>query len=164
MNEYERLHAAEKSLIQWLSIANNYFSYSFPHPSLTFKLKGKCAGKAYLQHNEIRLNPILFEENVQEFIDDVIPHELAHLITYQRYGKVKPHGKEWQYLMSTVFHRQAKTTHHFDITSVAGKTFRYQCHCNHHQLSIRRHNNVQRNKAVYYCRHCQSPLMFMNDY
>ncbi|RQW62864.1 SprT family zinc-dependent metalloprotease [Vibrio viridaestus] len=163
MNQETLLITATQALNQWLKIINNHFPKSMPCPDINFKLRGKSAGKAYLQLNEIRLNPVLFAENHQAFIDDVIPHELAHLVAYFYYGRVKPHGREWQYIMEQVLGVAAKTTHQFDVSSVAGKVFSYRCNCTTHQLSIRRHNNIQRGKALYSCRHCKCQLQWIKD-
>jgi SprT protein len=160
----KQLHeTAVHSLQQWLTVADDYFSVIHPTPEINFRLRGKSAGKAYLQLNEIRLNSVLFKENVQAFIDEVIPHELAHLLCYQHFGRVKPHGKEWQFVMTEIFGLPAKTTHQFDVTSVAGKMFTYRCQCDTHHLTIRRHNKIQRKQAEYRCRRCQSALIFVKE-
>ncbi len=52
-------------------------------PTVAAQVKRKGSGKAYLQLNEIKLNQVLFSENENAFINEVVPHELAHLITYQ---------------------------------------------------------------------------------
>lgn len=152
--------AIEHQVNRCLHRAELAFQRTFPRPSVQFKLRGKAAGKAYLQLNEIRLNQVLFQENRQAFVSEVIPHEIAHLITYQVFGKVRPHGKEWQMVMEKIFSVPAKTTHSFEITSVQGKTFEYQCHCDTHALTIRRHNKVTRSESRYLCRACGQALIF----
>lgn len=140
-----------------LAQAEAYFHQTFPMPNVNYAVKGKKAGVAYLQANEIRLNSVLLMENGAEFIAQVVPHELAHLLVYQLFGRVAPHGKEWKMVMETVFGVPAETYHCFDTGSVE-KQFPYQCACQTHQLSIRRHNAILRGQRTYLCKHCHQPL------
>ncbi len=126
-------------------------------PVLSFKQRGQTAGTAHLQKWEIRLNPILLAENGTSFIDEVLPHEYAHLLVYALYGRVQPHGKEWQQMMEYVMNLPAKRTHQFDTTRSSTKQYRrftYQCDCQIHQLTAIRHNRFQQGKAQYHCRQC----------
>ena len=69
-------------------------------PTVSFDLRGKTAGQAFINLNHIRLNGQLLNENVEHFIKQTVAHEYAHLFCYQTYGNAaKPHGSEWQVLM-----------------------------------------------------------------
>ncbi|MHC5224829.1 SprT family zinc-dependent metalloprotease [Ignatzschineria sp. LJL83] len=131
------------------------------YPTLSFKLRGKTAGTAYLQRWEIRLNPILLAENSDAFINEVIPHEYAHLLTFALYGRVQPHGKEWQAMMIDIMGLPANRTHRFDTKNSETRQyerFTYYCLCQTHLLTAIRHNRIQANKATYHCKHCGETL------
>lgn len=97
-------------------------------------------------------------DNQQEFLTEVIPHELCHIIAYQLYGRVKPHGAQWKTLMAGIFDLEGRAGHQMDTRAVAGKTFDYQCQCGVIELTIRRHRQVVRNQRQYRCVRCQSVL------
>jgi len=139
--------------------AECFFDRAFQRPEYLFNQRGRAAGTAHLQRNLIKINPTLFINNREAFFQQVIPHEVAHLIVFQHYGKVRPHGREWQHVMVNIFQRPAETTHQFDTQAVVGKQFNYRCACTTHQLSIIRHNRVLKGTS-YLCRHCKSPLRF----
>ncbi len=130
----------------------------FPRPTVGFKLRGKCAGMAHLHHNHLRFNPKLLVNNSHAFLTEVVPHEVSHLLVYQLFGKVKPHGKEWQNIMVKLFNLSPQTTHNFDISDSTQPQFLYQCHCGTIKLSLRRHNKVVRGQTQYLCRRCKTQL------
>ncbi|QJR82427.1 SprT family zinc-dependent metalloprotease [Alteromonas pelagimontana] len=134
-------------------IAFTRLNTRFPLPEVTFRKSGKNAGTAFLQQNRINLHPLLFAHNKAAFFTDVIPHEVSHLITFQRFGRVKPHGKEWQYIMQFVFEVEPNTTHQFDLTPLKLKTYPYRCQCSTVELSVRRHNKVLKGQQ-YRCLRC----------
>lgn len=143
---------------QCIAQANQQLNLTLPLPTVSFRQRGKIAGSARLQSWEVRFNPVLLAENPQAFLDEVVPHEVAHLVTFHRFGKVRPHGNEWQAVMTEVFGIPARTTHSFDTRSVQGQMFRYRCQCREHQLTVRRHNKIRRQQAIYHCRTCRQPL------
>ncbi|OOF85903.1 SprT family zinc-dependent metalloprotease [Rodentibacter ratti] len=153
----------QRKLVESLRLAEDYFKRAFPMPTVHYDLRGVKAGVAYLQKNEIQFNRTLLLENTQEFIHQVVPHELAHLIVYQVFGRVKPHGREWQGVMNEVFHLPADTCHQFDVQNVQGKTFEYRCSCRTHSLSVRRHNRILKEGVEYLCRKCKGKLVFIGE-
>ena len=152
--------ACQQALAQGISRARaaGIWQPHWPQPLLSFTQRGKAAGTAHLQRWEIRLNPVLLADNRQAFIEEVIPHELCHLLVFKRHGKTAPHGREWQALMQQLFALPGKATHQMDIRKVIGEQFIYHCGCREHPLSLRRHNNVRRGKSRYLCRHCGNEL------
>ena len=153
----------QRKLSQSLQLAEVYFKRKFTMPDVNYELRGIKAGVAYLQKNEIKFNRTLLLENADEFIRQVVPHELAHLIVYQMFGRVKPHGREWQIVMNEIFNLPADTCHQFDIKNVQGKNFEYRCACQTHFLSTRRHNRIVREKIEYLCRKCKGKLVFVDE-
>jgi SprT protein len=139
-------------------LADAFFKRSFPRPEILFTLRGKSAGTAHLQLNKIRFNPILLAENPQAFLSQVVSHEIAHLLCYQLYGRVKPHGQQWQAIMVQLFNLAPSTTHKLNTQSVVGQQFEYFCECGPVNLSIRRHNRVQRGQNQYRCKVCLQTL------
>lgn len=144
-------------LDDFLGVAEAKLQITIPKPTVCFNQRGKIAGSARLQVNQIRLNPTLLTDNPDRFCQEVIPHELAHLIVYQLYGRARPHGKEWKSVMESVFKLPAQTRHDMDVSKVSGKTFSYRCQCGPVVLSVRRHNKVLRGQQ-YQCRACKKSL------
>ena len=134
-----------RSLRENLAKANLKLGRHYPEPALVYQQRGTSAGTAWLEKNEIRLNPVLLLENQQAFIDEVVPHELAHLLVWKHFGRVAPHGKEWKWMMESVLGRK--------------NTFPYRCQCQQHQLTVRRHNRVMRGEATYRCVRCGDVLV-----
>jgi SprT protein len=127
-------------------------------PKITFNQRGKIAGCARLQKNELRFNPVLLSDNIDAFLEEVVPHEVCHLLAYKLFGKVRPHGKEWQNLMLELFGVKGQTYHQMDVTKVKGKSYSYRCGCGPIELGIRRHNKVLKGQQIYICIKCRGPL------
>ena len=140
--------------------ANQRLNKRLTIPTVNFNQRGKIAGTAHLQKWELRFNPVLLAENPDAFLNEVVAHEVAHLVVFKLFGRVRPHGREWQLIMTEVFKVTPRTTHNFNVSSVAGTTYLYHCPCSEYPLTIRRHNKVNRGQASYHCRKCKQPLQF----
>lgn len=125
--------AVMRSLREKLAQANLKLERQYPEPKLVYQQRGTAAGTAWLQTYEIRLNPVLLMENVDAFVNEVVPHELAHLLVWKHFGRVPPHGKEWKWMMESVLGVPARRTHQFELQSVQRKTL-------HTAVSVRNTN------------------------
>ncbi|HBO21708.1 MAG TPA: SprT family zinc-dependent metalloprotease [Providencia sp.] len=149
-----------------IALAEQKLEQKFPEPIVNYKQRGTTAGSAYLKEWEIRINPILLIENPDNFIDEVVPHELAHLLVYRVYGRkgILPHGNEWKWMMQNVLEVSPSRTHNFSVSTVKSKTFTYHCACpSNHELTIRRHNKVVRGENQYLCKKCGEILRRKNE-
>jgi SprT protein len=157
------LPLAQKSLEQWMCKLENSPFHSHPLPEVMLNQRGRIAGSAILQQNIIKLHPKLFEQNQAHFLSDVIPHELAHLLVYRYFGRVKPHGREWRQVMTQVLGVPAEVRHRLDVTNIGIKTFAYHCACDTMLLSAVRHNRIRSGKQRYHCTKCREALQFSEN-
>ena len=81
--------AVMRSLREHLATANLKLERRYAEPTLVYQQRGTSAGTAWLEKNEIRLNPVLLLENQQAFIDEVVPHELAHLLVWKHFAAAR---------------------------------------------------------------------------
>lgn len=153
----------QRRLKRDLALADAYFNKKFIPPTISYDVRGLKAGVAYLRRNEVRFNSVLLQENGLLFIQQVVPHEFAHLLVYQHFGNVRPHGKEWKMMMQEVLGVPAEIYHGFDTRNVAGALFPYRCACQIHLLSLRRHNTVKSGARHYICKQCRQPLQLKDN-
>jgi predicted SprT family Zn-dependent metalloprotease len=79
----------------------------------------RCAGQFLPGINGYRFNLTLAKENIDEFIEVVVPHEIAHQIQHQLFPNAKnPHGKEWRGIMTDCFEIPGNRYHSMDTESV----------------------------------------------
>ncbi|WP_395342674.1 SprT family zinc-dependent metalloprotease [Ningiella sp. W23] len=152
---------AQKSLLLWMSKLNTTDLSLKSAPEILMNQRGRIAGAALLGKNQIKLNAKLFQQNTEYFKEQVIPHELAHLAVYEHFGRVRPHGKQWRFVMQDLFGLKADVKHQLDLNKAGIKQFSYKCACGTVELSTVRHNRVVRGKQQYRCRTCMQTLRFV---
>ena len=60
--------AVMRCLREKLQMANQFFGTDYTEPEISYQQRGTSAGSAYLQHWQIRLNPVLLLENPQPLL------------------------------------------------------------------------------------------------
>ena len=152
----ERTHAL-------ILVAEGHFKMKLPFPEIRFDLRGKAAGQLRTHPNRpprIRYNPAILIRHPEDFLAQTVPHETAHLAAYRLYGnRIKPHGHEWQHVMS-VFGARPERCHNFDVDGLGARRmtrFNYHCQCQTHRLTSIRHGRIQEGQ-IYRCRGCGGDL------
>jgi len=129
----------ETKLKEGIALAEKHYNTTFKYPRITYDVRGTTAGKANYVNWNVRFNPILLMENIDDFIARTVPHELAHLITDQVYphahapgfkvfgrGAVRRkkrsvHGSEWQSVMRVLGVKDIARCHNYDVATAAVK-------------------------------------------
>ena len=152
----------EEKVLVCIKQANDFFKTSISVPNIKLNQRGRAAGTAYLQRNEVRFNYYMYCQNSERFIENVVPHEIAHLVVFNLYGlTTKPHGDEWQQVMQRLYGVPAARTHNF-LPEPPKNIFIYQCDCQKHELSVRRHNRIVQG-GQYVCKLCRTALQSKNQ-
>jgi SprT protein len=130
-----------------------------------FDLTGRAAGMYRVTRGAraIRYNPYIFAKAFADNLATTVPHEVAHYVVDVVHGwrNVRPHGAEWQAVMAVLGAEPSRTCA-YDLAGVPVRIQRrhtYRCGCTTHELTSRRHNQVQRGAMRYHCRRCGEELV-----
>ena len=161
LSNQDYIDLARWRIDELLGKAEKVFSQRLISPTLDINLKGTVSGKANTTLNTIYLNWDLFKKNVEDFLENTIPHEFCHLLTKKLYPSAKQsHGPEWKAVMRWMGYEPIRC-HNYDLNHLQRRTVKkitYKCNCRTIELSLIRHNKI-RNGRIYYCTICKSRLV-----
>jgi SprT protein len=162
-------HQAEAVVRQAERRARRFYGIDLPEALIDFSLRGRCAGQARVDrngHTSLRINQQLLAENLDDFLKNTIPHEIAHLVVnwkaHKRCRRPRPHGPEWQAVMQNCFGLEPVRCHAYATTParVVPRDYLYTCSCREHQLTSIMHNRVSKSYQAL-CNACRTPLKFI---
>lgn len=137
-----------------------------------FELKsGRMLGRAKSDGKnstgKISINYEAFIQNRELYIDKILTHEFAHIITSLIYGRVRPHGREFKYVCYTLFPNAldiAKSIYKDNDFALkpkkSYKKYPYRCSCQKVYLTSIRHKKILEKRASYFCRKCKVELIY----
>ena len=144
--------------------AQEVYRRNFTLPTITFGDMGKVSGMAYLQSNKLKFSPTLFVQNVETFLSNTVPHEVAHLVTWQVYPNSKQgHGPEWRSVMSQLGVENISRCHSYDVSTVASvlpRPFVYKCNCQSHKLTSIIHRRITAGQKRR-CKRCMTHIVYV---
>lgn len=143
----------------FVSMGNIALGLDMEGPHVRFDKKGRAAGTAYYSAHELNFNAQLLLDNWDEFMNQTIPHEVAHLLKHTKYGTERGngmnshHGYYWQHVMK-LLGADPKRCHSMDTSKVrqapAHKTkYIYVCPSCKTEMVISkvRHNKMLRGRT-----------------
>jgi SprT protein len=149
--------------------ARTFYGLDLPAAAIDFSLRGRCAGQARIEPSGqtcLRINCQLLIENRDDFLNNTIPHEVAHLVVNWPYRnrrlRPRPHGPEWQAVMKDCFGLKPVRCHNYQTTParVVHRPFLYACSCREHRLTSIIHKRITRSSQAF-CKACRTPLTFV---
>lgn len=155
----QRATLVQVQVMRCLAHARLYWP-DVPEPGVWCDLRGKSAGQAHFVRKGVRFNPVMLEEQPRQFIESVVPHEMAHWVVAHLGVREAPHGPVWRKLMQGLYGCTPRVTHRFDTSRASPAPYRYGCACAEHRFSAHRHRRVERG-ARYQCRRCREYLSYL---
>ena len=146
-----------------------HYGREFKRPTVVYQKRGTTAGTAHGGTNTLDFNSTLLTENVEDFIERTVPHEVAHLIDYvvnpqnhhrginwkgQRQKRVV-HGADFRFIMERVLDADDSTRcHDYDVTRAQvrkSKQHEWKCDCcsSSMELGPKRHKKMLTNNKTY---------------
>lgn len=153
-------------------IAEKFYGRTFERPhNIIFKTSGTTGGTSNFRKKELMFQ-LDFAIHNQDYVDVVVPHEVAHYVQRAVYGyfsggrKVMPHGREWKYVMRYVYNLNPERCHSYDTSVTNTKkqtTHLYGCGCGKEfNLSTTMHNKILKgSKRI--CKSCRGSIVLKKE-
>lgn len=171
MTNYAKLIKEETD--RCLAIAKDLYGFE-GHINYIFTLTGTTGGWAQQKDYLINLNVPLMKQYGEEFIRELVPHEIAHIVAYhvfpnenfiRRGGRNKRnhHGEHWQRVM-IAFGRDPKRCHQFDTSKVSPRTeYVISCTCCGREYRLSRIKPPRIDLSQRICDTCKTHTLVWKD-
>jgi len=127
-----------------------------------FTLKGLTAGQAWYNQNRLRYNYEIAQNNLTEFLNDTVPHEVCHMVARMINKYDKPHGKTWKRLMMELGYTPSRCHNFASEKSRQTKKYIYQCvNCGKtFNIGSNKHGKIQSKTNNYCCGVCKKGIYY----
>lgn len=170
---------------RYIETASKLYNWHFTMPRVRFDLTGKVGGWAKSSTWELNFNEGLMVDNVTDYLNNTVPHEVAHLvdgklfrrdpeglsaIRFTRSGRPRRakrdiHGASWRKVMKDFGIENAERCHEMDVSAtrrVVTKTrAEYKCHCGlaGGTLTVKMHRQIQSMGSRRYWKKCKHTIL-----
>jgi SprT protein len=149
----------ENQVLETFEQAQRIFGRTFDIPTLSYSINsGGKAGYAQYRQWHIAINDKYLVAHPDTVINEVVPHEVAHLLTFNLFPRFRQHhGPEWKSVMRRLGLPPARC-HRMQLVEAHPHT--YVCNCRKHFVSDLIHRRMMVQPR--WCRKCRSTVVFLN--
>lgn len=155
----------EARVLECMEIVRAKFRLTeFQNPSVHFDVSGTKGGFAKYQDWSIHFNLDLAKNNMEQYLNQTVPHEVAHLVDFKKYGGWG-HKRTWKAIMIHVFGLKPDRCHSMDVSEVKTRkydTYIYTCNCPslEHKIKTNLHKKMSVLGKNYRCGRCMNRISF----
>ena len=153
----------EAKVAECMGIVRSKFKLTeFQDPKVCFDVTGTNGGEANYQDWSVHFNLEIAKTNLEHYLKQTVPHEIAHLVDYKKYGGWG-HKRTWKAIMKHVFGLTPDRCHSYDVSEVKKKkydTYLYTCKCQEHKIKSNLHKKITLNDRKFSCVHCKHRITF----
>ena len=155
-------------VMELVDLANAYYGLALPYPFVHYDIKHKpAAGECTPVLARVGFNPWLVPHYVQAYLQDTVPHEIAHYFEFHinKEHTTNPHNATWYQIMSVLGATSPSDCHTYNLNHVPTlhSTFVYRCPCKTWRIQTITHKKISRG-AEYRCDTCNSLIEYSVPY
>lgn len=118
--------AAKNKIREVYELACELYQLKTPCPTVDFEAYGRIGGRAWMGLNIISINSKMMLMNSERILEELAPHEMAHIVAYKIYG-VSDHSDTWQQI-AVKLGASGSRTHNYNF-ELARKTKKHIYYC-----------------------------------
>jgi SprT protein len=118
-----------KVVDECLEICQAKVAKELRRPRIDYDLRGNTSGHADSSHISINLDYLLDERYQEDFLNETLPHEVAHVVQCQVWPTSKSHGNEWKLIMRWLGKAPDRCHEYEPKPARKTKKYLYRCPC-----------------------------------
>lgn len=175
ISETEIMQEIVRKSMEWYNVGIQKFPQDVHEVEILFDLTGVKAGQAWWRKSgkfTIEYNLAMALENGEDFIQEVIPHEIAHLIANEFFKEMYPdgcgHSDMWKFVMIK-FGRNPNRCHSFSVENLSKghRDYLWKCSACGFEYAVGKnlHEKLQNPHDTHYCGKCKDrgTLVFVKN-
>jgi predicted SprT family Zn-dependent metalloprotease len=139
-----------------MSLAEDLYGVDLSEVDISFNLRGRVAGQAIERYqgskkfHELRFNKDAISLHYDEMFNEVIPHEIAHIVKYLDFRTGANHDRGWQNVAISLG-CSGKTRHNMKLPAGRKVTkYQYVASCGTRiDMSVQKHRYMQNEGVTY---------------